>query len=526
MNILLVDDDAHVLESIEKRLDWEELRIQERYTALNAAKARQILLEYPIDIVLCDIEMPRETGLDLLAWIRQENLEVQCLLLTSYADFQYAQRALILECVDYFLKPVDYNKLSEGLKRAAQKVRDSRKYEMYEKENRLKKRTSTSSQELFWSRLLSGFIPPSREEIEAEIHKHHLPYSADDYVAVCMVKPASVDIMEKVEWKNILTGIYQSWKSSEEYPLQAVLFWEKDLWILVIGGGAADRRLRPDLGELLVRRVRQANGGCNAVCGIGDWCMLDDFYGQAEDLQNLIRRRGANSSHVFCQWDVERREIAYCPPQLKQWETLLSQGEKERLKDQVRDYLRRQELECGMNRQTLKQFRLDITQLVYAFLRQHEIQAHMVFHNTENDKLYRSAVNSSLAMRAYTDYLLNQAFVYRELCEEPQSAINQLIKYINEHYQEELSREELAALVCLNPDYLSRKFKEKMKISISGYIMNCRVDKAKELLRSTRMPINAVALETGYDNFAYFARVFRSRTGMSPNEYRKENRQL
>lgn len=533
MNILLVDDDAHVLEVIEKRMDWERLRIQERYTACNTVKARQILLNCPIDILLCDIEMPQETGLELLDWIRGQKLELQCILLTSYADFKYAQRALSLECLDYFLKPVDYKKLEEGLRRAVQKARDGRKYEFYEK-NILDSRMNSGLVEFFWSSLLSGAVPPVRDEIEKEIRHRHLPYAADDYVAVCLMKiktetengqaDQEAEEKKKASWKNHLAGLYNNWTPGGTNLLEAVICREKDWWILVIRQNRSDQtgqRLSPGLGDRMVKGIRQMEGVEDVYCGIGDWCTLDDFCVQTEELQELVRR-GGSPSRVICQWDAQRREIAYCIPETECWERLLNEGDKNGLRGKVDGYLRRQDLEHGMNRHTLTQFRLDVTQLVYTFLRQNGIQAHIVFHNAENDKLYRGAVNSTAAMRLYTNYLLDKAFACKSLSEEPQSVIRQLVRYIDSHYHEELSREDLAAMVYLNPDYLSRKFKEEMKVSISGYIMNRRVEKARELLKNTDLPINAVALETGYDNFAYFARVFRARTGMSPNEYRKE----
>ena len=146
----------------------------------------------------------------------------------------------------------------------------------------------------------------------------------------------------------------------------------------------------------------------------------------------------------------------------------------------------------------------------------------MVFHSAKNDKLHRNAVNSVEDMWIYVEYLLVECITYKAISDEPKGAIEQVTQYINNHYGDELSRDTLADMVYLNPDYLSRKFKEEKGVSISSYIIEKRVEKAKERLCTTSMPINAVAMEVGYDNFAYFAKVFRTKTGLSPNEYRKQ----
>ena len=96
MNILLVDDQPSVLSSLKSGLNWSALLVHNVYTALNASEAREIILSHPIDILLTDIEMPKESGLSLLRWCRENHYQFECIFLTSHADFFYAQEALII----------------------------------------------------------------------------------------------------------------------------------------------------------------------------------------------------------------------------------------------------------------------------------------------------------------------------------------------------------------------------------------------------------------------------------------------
>ena len=68
---------------------------------------------------------------------------------------------------------------------------------------------------------------------------------------------------------------------------------------------------------------------------------------------------------------------------------------------------------------------------------------------------------------------------------------------------------------------MSRLFKKEMGLSISSYLIQKRIDLAKDLLSTTRTPVSVISSQAGYDNFAYFTKVFKEKTGMSPNEYRK-----
>ena len=73
--------------------------------------AQQVLKNEEIDFMLCDIEMPNGTGLDLAEWMRQHYPEIECVFITGHEDFDYARRALRLGSVDYVLKPVNYEEM-------------------------------------------------------------------------------------------------------------------------------------------------------------------------------------------------------------------------------------------------------------------------------------------------------------------------------------------------------------------------------------------------------------------------------
>ena len=98
------------------------------------------------------------------------------------------------------------------------------------------------------------------------------------------------------------------------------------------------------------------------------------------------------------------------------------------------------------------------------------------------------------------------------------------INYIsqNSHFREEIHRDELAELVYLNTDYMSRMFKKEKGVSISNYILQKRVDEAKKLLCGSSLPINTVSLHIGYSNFSYFTKMFKENTGLTPLEYRRK----
>jgi two-component system, response regulator YesN len=101
--------------------------------------------------------------------------------------------------------------------------------------------------------------------------------------------------------------------------------------------------------------------------------------------------------------------------------------------------------------------------------------------------------------------------------------IREAIEYINQHLKNELTQKEVAEHVHLNPSYLSVLFKEHVKMTFSEYVTRRRIQRAKDLLISTTLPINDIAEESGYKTAKYFIKIFKDLEGMTPSAYRKAN---
>lgn len=95
------------------------------------------------------------------------------------------------------------------------------------------------------------------------------------------------------------------------------------------------------------------------------------------------------------------------------------------------------------------------------------------------------------------------------------------VKYIEEHYQETIKMEDIASLIGLNPSYFSNVFKKTTRSNFTDYLINFRMEKAKELLRISSLSIQEIAQETGYTDTRYFSKLFKKAVGIKPTEYRR-----
>jgi two-component system response regulator YesN len=100
--------------------------------------------------------------------------------------------------------------------------------------------------------------------------------------------------------------------------------------------------------------------------------------------------------------------------------------------------------------------------------------------------------------------------------------IQSVLNYIEQNYQKGVTLEETAEHVHLSPFYLSKLFKKELKINFVSYVTDRKIDKAKELLETTDLPILNIALDLNYQEPNYFSKVFKKVVGMTPSEYRKD----
>lgn len=101
-------------------------------------------------------------------------------------------------------------------------------------------------------------------------------------------------------------------------------------------------------------------------------------------------------------------------------------------------------------------------------------------------------------------------------------AIRHALMYVSRHYGEPISLQSVAEQVELHPNYLSALFARNMQCGFSHYLQRLRIERAKTLLHTTNRKVSDIAADVGFTDSRYFAKVFKSLTGQTPQQYRAE----
>jgi len=116
--VMIVDDEPIAIEAITSGVNWADIQVSDVLSAYNAYDAKVILEKEDVDVFLCDIEMPGASGLELIEWVNKVRPNTVCIFLTCHSEFSYAKQAVALGVFDYLLKPIEYEELTDILKKA------------------------------------------------------------------------------------------------------------------------------------------------------------------------------------------------------------------------------------------------------------------------------------------------------------------------------------------------------------------------------------------------------------------------
>ncbi|MBN1377902.1 MAG: helix-turn-helix transcriptional regulator [Gammaproteobacteria bacterium] len=102
----------------------------------------------------------------------------------------------------------------------------------------------------------------------------------------------------------------------------------------------------------------------------------------------------------------------------------------------------------------------------------------------------------------------------------PRTQSNCLVDYINENIAEDITLESLSSLTHYSSYHFAHLFKKSFGIAPHQYLIKCRIEKAKQLLKDTNMNIAQITLEIGYENQSHFTKLFKQMVGVTPGAYR------
>ncbi len=139
-----------------------------------------------------------------------------------------------------------------------------------------------------------------------------------------------------------------------------------------------------------------------------------------------------------------------------------------------------------------------------------------------NGQCFWESLTNAIALRVLKQYSAFEPKVQHYSGGLSPHQLRHTIEYINDNLSLDLSLNVFAAMLGMSPYYFERLFKQSVGLTPHQYILHCRIERAKQLLRTTQQPIMEIAYQVGCKNHSHFSKLFRKLTGVSPKTYRNQ----
>lgn len=541
--LLIVDDEADIADSLYMYFQENGNAELDVYRAYSAHEALRWLEQTRMDVVVTDIRMPGMTGIQLLEKIRGNWPACKVIFLTGHDEFEYAQSAIKYGSAGYILKTEGYEEVATVVGKAIAEIEESVQNREMIDQARLQMKTAIPlMQSDYLLALIQGESCAAEERVQ-HFKQLNLPLCPASPVMLMIARLENMP--EGLSWLD-KSGLIHSVKQAFEQHLapavaQVGILGERMnlVWfiqprsILESGTAYPDETLEWKRTALFIRGTAETlQNICMKTLHVqfsvimdsapASWESVADLYDALKFLGNAHLGAGVKIAILDRRLhdDIETvREDGNRPlpnvrlRQLKLLETHLERGDNAAFAQLLKEI-------TAARHGSDAYYALSLMFLSYI---ERWNLARALGDGAELDKLSRTDGHRSWAEATEHFFrLADSLFGLRSREEENRAfaAINQVKKYIEDNYGEDLSLVKLAEIVYLNPSYLSRLFKQVTGSNLLHYINEVRIGHAKLLLQENELKIHQIAKRVGYLSAPYFTRFFRRLTNMSPQEYR------
>lgn len=520
---IIADDEQRIIQLLKDLIDWEMLGIKIVAEANNGMDALLYVKEFMPDILITDIRFPGIDGLELTKRVYEINPEISTVIISGYKQFDYAHTALKYGVIDYLVKPINKYDLEVVLKKICQdkKVRDNGIKQVEElKEQKIVSSTRLRNQ--FINDCLSYTMQLNNLD---DINREYLyAFNKGNFISILVhlnAKGASYVDHHIVDKTKIFFNKLLIDKFDELQTL------EVDEGVIVIGNYSdpnseeIDRLLSKSLH--LLRMELEFYSNMQITVAISDSCSNPmDF---PKIINHMVRAMSAKCM-------IGSKEIIYAKDfNEKKGNNFLTDSNKIDIVDLVAKYAANDLLEWIKEKFDSDQELLNENPYL-AFEGAMEIVS--VFASVIIDeKLQDKFINTLKREILNTESLVELTQIIsdtlsKELIkkyEEKKLRNSQPIRLAKEFMKENLSKqitvEDVATSVNLSYTYFSGLFKNETGITVSQFLLNIRIEKAKKYLKETTMNLSEISDCVGYSDSKHFSKLFKKATGISFKEYKR-----
>ncbi|MNW42269.1 two-component system, response regulator YesN [Fontibacillus panacisegetis] len=519
--VILADDEPLILRSLKVAIPWDELNLEIVGEAKNGEEALKLVRELSPHMIISDIRMPGIDGITLMKEVMAENTKRLFIIISGYGEFEYAREALREGAFDYLLKPIDHDELVEMLRRAKKNLEKQMENDKLLHSVQL---LSVLARERMFAEIIEGNQSQSPMQHMRWLENSELQ---EDYFMAVLQLDRYMKLNEKWSsedkklWLFAIRNILSEWSIS--HGALTVFPFHNGEWVLLFPSARSGHK--EDIGKDIISLIKH---NTKLTCSIGfsqTVAGIEQLRGAYQSAAKaLYQRFYTDQEGVFLDekpQNVPDREVKY-PKQLEylMLESIrtLNNSRLMSLLDETKVHIENQ----AMTKEVAERVIVELTVVLY---RQFEIMNLLPEWSLEGllQELHSlGSLNEMISvLKVNFDKWIKESSSNQSK-ENIQSVIAKSKEYIAGNYHKDLSIEEVAEIADLSISHFCTLFKQVSGYTFLEYLTQCRIDKAKYILKNSPVKVYQIAPLVGYQDPRYFTQVFKKLTGMTPSEYREE----
>lgn len=537
--LLIVDDEASVVEGLAHTIPWQKIGIDEVRKAYSAFEALEILQTQPVDIMISDITMPRMNGLELVEITKSRWKNIKTILLSGYADFAYAKEAITLGTYEYLLKPVSDEVVIEKVGGAVESLRQER--ESSETYNRAVQAFRVNLPHIrgeFLNQLLQGMKSPKNVWAE-KLELLEMKSAIGNQAALMLVRmedrltemsPYDSSIMEYAIGNmadEIFGERFRLWRCRDIHGYLVFFVFESD-------DSAArmhphehteESELKHFAAQLQMNVSRYLKGTISVLIGKRG-SFPEDVRKLYQDSLFALRRHIGSHSDMFVYAEDEEelhpvRSLQKCyePPLLHH---LLESGSWKQIQEKLEQILKELSLAHSQSQEHVIEAFFFIYSSLSAYAHKNGRSLADIVGASLADVTGLSQCTTAATLGKWVGQVLPllESSAEQATRSDRSAAVSRMKRFIRDHLSQDISLQAIADHMYMHPVHVSRLFKMETGFNVSDYVLRLKMEQAAELLADHSLKNFEIALKLGYHNPNYFIRVFKKYYSVTPQEYR------
>lgn len=511
--VLIAEDEILVRLGLANSINWEKLNMSLVAQAANGAQAYELFLENEPEILITDIRMPLMNGMELIRKIRENGSSCKIIIITCVEEFEYARQAISYQVEDYILKlSMDIHEIEEILDRIRIKL-DASHSPAPIREPSLSSDDACLHQELY--DLLCGY---SSSASLSSLSISFLEKPLQVAFLRILLTNENMERPASQEKKCTDKTLYPLLKQRLEHDHAILIEKIPGDYFLLFSDLASFCKDFEELSPLTLNYYNscpvigisapiQSPEALSFAANEAQSCISQYFFYPKENLFHAETQKNQEQLKKEILKHIEDTIGTFAPdyPCIRKFE--------EEYADRIRQFLSNNPADHEYV-QKLFYYLADWLQETLN-LRNSDPTDNCVY----NYRRYIFEASNIFEIYYIFERLLHKMLDFFDRANALSPEMTLVTRYIEQHYSESLTLDDLSAQINYSKGYLCSIFRKELNTSFSNYLAKVRVIHAKQLLSNSFLRLYEIAEQTGFYDYSHFSRTFKKATGFSPQEY-------